>query len=192
MIQDIKKTYIFSLKDVLVEKGPIRDNNINFPKDKENRHFSTNYYKTILPNGEQGDRKWLVYSKDFDRVFCFCCKLFSTTNSTHQLDGEGSRDWKNLSSKLKSHETTHEHITHMHQWSELKMRLSKNKTIDENIQKQINKEREHWRNVLLRIIAVIKNLAKNNIAFRGKNEKIYEDNNGIFLSIIEMIAELIR
>jgi hypothetical protein len=68
------------------------------------------------------------------------------------------------------------------------MRFSKNKTIDKNVQEQINKEKDHWKIVLLRIIVVVNNLGKNNLAFQGNNEKIYQENDGIFLSLIEMIA----
>jgi hypothetical protein len=68
----------------------------------------------------------------------------------------------------------------MNAWVDLEMWLSKNKTIDKNVKEQINKEKDHWKKVLLRIIAVVKNLGKNNLAFRGNNEKIYQENNGNF------------
>ena len=77
----------------------------------------------------------------------------------------------------------------MFTWIELEMRLQKNKKIHKRLQDQINKEKEHWRNVLFRIIVVVKTLAKNNLAFQGSNENFYEDSNGNFLSLIEMITE---
>ncbi|XP_022854323.1 zinc finger MYM-type protein 1-like, partial [Olea europaea var. sylvestris] len=71
----------------------------------------------------------------------------------------------------------------------MELRFKKSQTIDKSVQEQINRDREHWRQVLLRIISVAKSLAENNLTFRGDNEKIYQENNGIFLSMIQMIAE---
>ena len=180
------------LIELLVENGSIRVSDIEFPKDENGRHFSTSHYIRKLSNGEKYDRKWLVYSKKFDKVYCFCCKIFGTkssTNHTSQLVNSGTKDWRHLSAMLKSHEINNEHIINMNTWFDLELRLSKNITIDKDAQERLYKEKEHWRNVLVRIIAIVKNLAKNNLAFRGSNEKIYQENNGNFLSLIEMIAE---
>ncbi|XP_070032673.1 uncharacterized protein [Nicotiana tomentosiformis] len=179
------------LRDLLVEKGPIKITNIDFPKDKFLRHFSTINYIQKLANGGRHERRWLVYSKDMDKVFYFCCKLFNTTSSfcSSKLASDGSNEWRNISAKLKAHETSKEHIINMGAWIDLEMRLHKSKIIDKDVQEQINRDREHWKNVLSRIIVVIKTLGKNNLAFRGKNEKIYQESNGIFLSLIEMITE---
>jgi hypothetical protein len=47
-------------KDILVEKGPIREMNLNFPNDKYFRHFS------------------YANCKHVDKIYCFCCKLFKS------------------------------------------------------------------------------------------------------------------
>ena len=162
------------LRDLLVENGSIRDNDPNFPIDKDRRHFSTTFYFKKLSNGEKFDRRWLVYSKDLDKAFCFCCKLFNSTthgSSTNQLTNEGTNDWRNISNKIKNNETSKEHVTNMNAQIDLEMRLLKNKTIDKNFQEQVNKEKDHWKKVLLRIIAVVKILGNKIWPFEEKMKR---------------------
>jgi hypothetical protein len=59
----------------------------------------------------------------------------------------------------------------MNDWIDLEMKLLKNKIIDKNVQEQINKKKDHWKRVLLRIIVVIKNLGKNNLALESKMKR---------------------
>ncbi|XP_042387582.1 zinc finger MYM-type protein 1-like [Zingiber officinale] len=177
------------MRDLLVERGPKREDILKFPLDKESRHFSHTYYVQMLPNGETRDRKWLVYSKELDRVFCICCKLFKVIHTKSNLAREGVNDWKHLCDKLKQHENSVEHLTNLRAFVELQMRLKKTLTIDKEIQEQIKKDTKHWKHIMLRIVAVVKCLAIHNLAFRGTHDKIYEDSNGNFLGLLEMIAD---
>ncbi|KAL6560427.1 hypothetical protein OROGR_003986 [Orobanche gracilis] len=174
----------------LVEKGPKRDHTIDKgPLDKLSRRFSATMYTRTLPNKEMCDREWLVYSKELDRVFCFCCKIFRKGLTRGQLANEGYADWQHLSIRLKEHEVGFDHLTNMATWFEMRQRLKSNETIDKVAYEQFKKERDHWKQVLLRIIALVKYLAKCNLAFRGKKEKLYQTSNGNFLGAIEMFEE---
>ncbi|KAK8357619.1 hypothetical protein V6Z11_A05G432700 [Gossypium hirsutum] len=148
--------------DILVEKRSIlREMNFDFPLDNNNMHFS--------------DRKWLVYSKHIDKVIC--CKLFKSISNKSLLANEDSNNMKTM-------------LTNMNTWNEMRVRLDKNETIDKSLQEHIMKEKERWRQVLLRIFSAVKCFATHNLAFRESNEKLYQDSNGNFLGLIEMIAEL--
>lgn len=138
--------------------------------------------------GKKIERKWLVYSQKLDTVFCFCCKLFSV-KSTAQLADKGSKDWRHLSDKLKSHETSPEHLSNTFKWREATKRLETNKGIDALQQKEMEREKAHWQAVLTRIVAAVQYLAEHNLALRGTSSKINEENNGNFLGLIEMLAK---
>ncbi|XP_074322846.1 uncharacterized protein LOC141659818 [Apium graveolens] len=178
-----------SSKDFLVERGLKRVKDVTFPKDISDRSFSSRYYIRDLPNGEKQDRKWLIYSVALDKVFYFCYKLFAKNNLVGWLGEEGINDWHNISQRHRSHERNPHHIKSIARWAELEKRLKLSVTIDSTVQEKITQEKKHWKQVLKRILAIVKRLGRNNLAFRGNSEKIYENNNGIFLQMIELLAE---
>ncbi|XP_068336625.1 uncharacterized protein [Pyrus communis] len=161
--------------DLLAEKSPARDLSIEkCPKDQFNRRFNAAFYTRYLSNGEKHDRDWLVYSRDVDKVFYFCCKLFKSGPLKCQLANEGYKDWTHLNVRLKEHENSFDHISNMTTWIDLCLRLQKNETIDKVVQDQIKKEKEHWRELLRRLISIVKYLAKHTLTFHGNNDMLHQ------------------
>lgn len=77
----------------------------------------------------------------------------------------------------------------MTKWTELEVRLQRNETIDRHLQEEINREKRHWRDVLLRLLSLVEAFAKYNISFRRDNAKIDDENNRNFLGMIKAIAK---
>ncbi|XP_022178815.1 zinc finger MYM-type protein 1-like [Myzus persicae] len=141
-----------------------------------------------MANGENVIRNWLLYSKSLNRVFCLYCRLFPS-KSTSSLASIGFSNWKQISERLKEHELSIPHTKAQEKWIQLRMGLDLHKTVDNNIQDNLNIEKERWRSILKRIIACIEFLAEHNDAFRGTSSKLYTPNNGKFLGLIQMIAK---
>ncbi|XP_024016126.1 zinc finger MYM-type protein 5-like [Eutrema salsugineum] len=140
------------LRELLVEKGPVArlPSDYQFPKDANGKHFSHACYIRVMANGEKVDRKWLVYSKAMDKVFCFGCKLFiddDQKNVSHTLVNTGYNDRGNVSTFLKEHERSCDHIRCVTRWALLKISLQKKKEyISEDMSDPGN-----WRNVDTRL-----------------------------------------
>jgi len=183
-ISNIERVY-------LVEKGPFRESGsgIKYPQDEssEKRHFSVRLFLRKLRNGECSDRRWLVYSNHKNAVFCFCCKLFSDIKT--KLTSEGNSDWKNMSSLVADHESSMKHIRAIGAWIELENRLKEGRTIDKESQKLMQKEIQHWNNVLQRIISIVQFLAERNLALRGTVDRLFQPNNGNFLGLVELLGK---
>jgi hypothetical protein len=177
-----------TLRVSLVQHGPHQEKDIDFPLDIGRRRFSKNHYKRQLANGESVCRTWLLYSKSNDLVFCFCCKLFFKSTSPPSLCSKGTNDWKNIAKILSNHEKSDGHITCFHEWKELELRLNKNKTIDDENLRLMKQEEKYWKGVLERIIALVRVLGAQNLALRGKHEKLFTAGNGNFLKFLEYLA----
>jgi hypothetical protein len=120
----------------------MRELHLDFTKNVVGSHFSYAYYSIKLASCGVVGIKWLVYSKELDKVYCFYCKLFKSNQSKYSLlASDGLRDWKRLSPRLKEHERGVEHFRNVNTWNELRLRLRKNQTIDDDMQREIGKEK---------------------------------------------------
>lgn len=116
-----------SIRILFIKNGPVQIKSFDFLKNQLIRKFSSAYYQSILHNGEQLERSWLVYSKKNDTVYCFCCRMFSSKLSDSGVVSEfGYNDWRNLSGHLKIHETSKTNILHFSNWQEMVERLELN------------------------------------------------------------------
>lgn len=71
----------------------------------------------------------------------------------------------------------------------LMQRMSGSGAIDSALIKQTSDAREYWKDVLRRVVAVIKFLGERGLAFRGNDELIGSPNNGNYLGILELISQ---
>lgn len=179
------------LRDEIISAGPTQIN-MDFPATN-GRSFSDFFYFKQMSNGEKVRRDWLVYSKSSDSAHCFCCRLFADNkniNDSGFSSTKGFNSWKNLSNRIKSHELSTMHINCYTSWKTVTHQNPTTRTIQTELMKQFNEEKERLRQVFKRIIALILFFARQNIAFTGSTSNINDETgkNGNFQQLIRTVA----
>lgn len=188
------------VRNIWIRKGPeffqnkncdFSETSTSFPDSSgktKTRYLTKNIFTRKLTNGESLERKWLLYSPAKKSVYCYCCRLFNTTTGTgHNLSSpNGYKDWKHISNLLMEHENSLQHRQFMMNYV---ARMKTAGRIDSELLSQYNTEINYWKNVLRRIVAVVKFLASRGLAFRGDNETLGSQNNGNYLGCLELISE---
>lgn len=86
----------------------------------------------------------------------------------------GYSDWRHCPEYFNKHEISIEHIQCVKKWCELKLRLDKKCTVDKIQQNLFDSEKECWRAIIKRMIAIVQFLVSQCLAFRGTNSQVYE------------------
>ncbi|XP_029054570.2 zinc finger MYM-type protein 1-like [Osmia bicornis bicornis] len=173
--------------NLIVQHGPVQVNQFNFPKNKNKRSFSATYFTRILANGQRKARRWLIYSKSKDKVYCFACKLFSITDVS--LGTDGFCDWSHLSQRIKMHEQSAVHLQAINKWFQTEQNFRIGNLIDKEFEKLLKLETARCEQVFQRITAIILYLAQHNLAFRGSSDTLNTPHNGNFLDLIQLVAK---
>lgn len=176
-------------REYVVRNGLEQNKDEDFSKTKRqypdtSRMLSKQAFTRKMVNGEIRERTWLVYSVSKEAVFCGPCRLFNG-NST-ALAQDGFRDWKNAHQRLSKHEHSNEHRTCV---TSFKVRSEVLGLVDTRLALQMEDEIGYWRNVLKRVVAVVKALAARGLPFRGHDELFGSLHNGNYMMALELIAE---
>jgi len=150
------------------------------------RSFHQNFIKTKLINGKEVNRNYIVYSNRTGKIYCAPCRLFNDTNSVNTFANFGFCNWKKCKEKLSQHENS---INHKNCVIKMKNRGNKLGRIDSQLILQVETEIKYWKEVLTRIVAVVKSLSSRGLSFRSHNDKFGSTHSGNFIMCLELIAE---
>lgn len=169
------------------EKCQNFDADFNLFLNKDSRHFTLSHLNRTLANGSVVKRDWVVFSPALEAVLCFPCKLFGNESQQQQaFTKDGFKDWKNCGRSFKIHENSKNHIENCVSY---RTRAKSINTIDASYHKHRQVEMKYWREVLLRVVSVIKFLASRGLPFRGSEEKFGASSNGNYFGVLELLAE---
>ncbi|XP_065645449.1 uncharacterized protein LOC136075929 [Hydra vulgaris] len=147
------------------------------------RYLSKSIFVSTVVNGEIINRTFLIYSESKGSIFCAPCYLFGGTTSFATV---GFSDWKKGEEKIKRHENSqHRKLCVMN----MKGRKEVLNRVDQKLKNQVETEINYWKNVLTRVVAVVKSLSSRGMSFRGDDDRFGSVHNGNFMMSVELIAQ---
>ena len=136
MIHILGIYHLIELKKRLIERGP--DFGIDsVPESEEGKRYLTKrWFSKTLPNGCSISRKWLLYSKRSESIFCFPCMLFAKKKTSISDQNKGFSDWRHLHPRISDHENSkEEHRQSYIDWRDFEKRLNLGGFIDDDFDK---------------------------------------------------------
>lgn len=147
------------------------------------RRLSKALFTRSMRNGEHVPRDWLVYSPSTGNGFCFHCLLFSESPSSFSTTGFS--DWRHSTARVEEHEVSQSHRKAVMLW----LARTQARGIDCELLQQCKEEESYWREVLKRVVEVIRFLSERGLSFRGSDETFGSPHNGNYLGILELLSQ---
>ncbi|XP_050064590.1 zinc finger MYM-type protein 1-like [Aphis gossypii] len=157
--------------------------NTDFSSSKETIYLLEIF---VLVNGESINRTFVLYSESKGCIYCAPCRLFGGPNTTNIFSKFGFFDWKKGEQKLSRHENS---LNHKSCILKMKKRGSEIGRIDHQLILQVQTETNYWKEVLTRVVAVVKSLSSRGLAMGGHDDKFGSTYSGNFVMSLELIAE---
>lgn len=141
--------------------------------------------------------KWLEYSIDLDRVFCFSCRLFmhSNLNAGHQdpiFSKTGFNNWHLATSLFIKHKNSKSHMISESSMATFLNSDSNDIALNKSKEVELSK-REAQRminiSIMHRLIDIALCLAKNGKSLRGHNENIDSVSKRLFLEMVDLLKK---
>ena len=173
----------------ILENGLNQKTNISFINSKRtfddgiNRYLKKEHFYRVLTNVKTIKRNWMLHSETTGMAYCSVCKLFAVreTHFTSEFN-----DWKHTN-RLHEHENSESHRNASLAAASFK---TKNARVNHSLLVQIDKEKVYWRAMLKRVVTVVKFLCERGLPLRGVNEVFGSPQNGNFLGLLELLAQL--
>ena len=169
----------------IVDK-PHQPSNFHFPQ----REFGkTSVVKRSFQHNWFQRWPWLHYDEEQDLAFCFTCIVAYKNNHLHSIPSlektfvsTGFSNWKDAIAKFSKHEGSQCHKDSVLKTVTLPTTSS---DVGEMLSSKLAKERMHRRKFFLKLLSNARFLARQGLAFRGKNDK--SDSN--FMRLIHLRSE---